>query len=79
MSKYSLKTNIKAVHEVFKLGMSSGAVAKSLSTANAVIQRWFACYEELETNLLERNFKADKPNQKWIIDITEFALFEKKL
>nr|WP_092068170.1 DDE-type integrase/transposase/recombinase [Dendrosporobacter quercicolus]NSL46981.1 DDE-type integrase/transposase/recombinase [Dendrosporobacter quercicolus DSM 1736]SDL71405.1 Integrase core domain-containing protein [Dendrosporobacter quercicolus] len=25
-------------------------------------------------NVLERNFQADKPNQKWLTDITEFAL-----
>jgi len=42
MSKYSLETKIKAVHDVLKLGMSSSAVAKLLSTANAVIQRWVA-------------------------------------
>ena len=30
-------------------------------------------------NLLERNFNADKPNQKWVTDITEFALFGIKL
>ena len=30
-------------------------------------------------NLLERDFKADKPNQKWATDVTEFALFGIKL
>ena len=30
-------------------------------------------------NLLGRNFKADKPNQKWVTDVTEFSLFGKKL
>ena len=30
-------------------------------------------------NLLERNFKAEKPNQKWATDVTEFALFGIKL
>ncbi|EGC01272.1 putative transposase InsK for insertion sequence IS150, partial [Ruminococcus albus 8] len=30
-------------------------------------------------NLLERDFKADKPNQKWVTDVTEFALFGTKL
>jgi len=28
---------------------------------------------------LERNFKADKPNQKWATDVTEFTLFGEKL
>lgn len=30
-------------------------------------------------NLLERNFEADKPNQKWVTDVTEFSLFGEKL
>ena len=30
-------------------------------------------------NLLERDFKANKPNQKWVTDVTEFALFGVKL
>ena len=30
-------------------------------------------------NILQRNFKADKPNKKWSTDITEFALFGRKL
>ena len=30
-------------------------------------------------NLLERNFKADKPNQKMATDVTEFSLFGTKL
>jgi putative transposase len=30
-------------------------------------------------NVLERNFRADKPNQKWVTDVTEFSLFGKKI
>lgn len=30
-------------------------------------------------NLLERNFESDRPNQKWVTDITEFSLFGQKL
>ena len=30
-------------------------------------------------DLLERNFKVDKPNQKWVTDVTEFSLFGIKL
>ena len=29
-------------------------------------------------NILERNFNATKPNQKWATDVTEFSLFGKK-
>lgn len=34
---------------------------------------------KIAPNLLKRNFKADKPNQKWATDVTEFALFGIKL
>lgn len=30
-------------------------------------------------NLLERDFSADKPKQKWVTDVTEFHLFGQKL
>ena len=34
---------------------------------------------KLAPNIINRNFHAEKPNQKWTTDITEFALFGKKL
>ena len=30
-------------------------------------------------NLLERDFYAEKPNQKWVTDVTEFSLFGEKM
>ena len=30
-------------------------------------------------NLIDRNFHADAPNQKWTTDITEFSLFGRNL
>jgi transposase InsO family protein len=30
-------------------------------------------------NLLDRNFEAERPNQKWVTDVTEFSLFGQKL
>ena len=30
-------------------------------------------------NLLNRDFRAEKPNQKWVADVTEFSLFGEKL
>ena len=30
-------------------------------------------------NLLNRDFKATEPNQKWVTDVTEFSLFGEKL
>lgn len=34
---------------------------------------------KIAPNLLNRNFKAEKPNQKWVTDVTEFNLFGQKL
>lgn len=34
---------------------------------------------KIAPNLLERNFEAAKPNQKWVTDVTEFSLFGQKL
>lgn len=34
---------------------------------------------KIASNILERNFKADKPNKKWATDVTEFSLFGAKL
>lgn len=34
---------------------------------------------KIAPNIINRDFKADKPNMKWTTDITEFSLFGKKL
>lgn len=34
---------------------------------------------KIAPNILQRVFKADKPNQKWVTDITEFKVKDKKL
>ena len=34
---------------------------------------------KISPNLLNRDFHAEKPNQKWVTDVTEFSLFGKKL
>ena len=34
---------------------------------------------KIAPNIIDRDFAADKPNQKWTTDITEFSLFGKKL
>lgn len=36
-------------------------------------------YGRSAPNLLERKFSADRPNQKWVTDVTEFRIKEKKL
>ncbi|CAM5491487.1 Transposase (Fragment) OS=Lysinibacillus sphaericus OT4b.31 OX=1285586 GN=H131_23174 PE=4 SV=1 [Lysinibacillus sphaericus] len=34
---------------------------------------------KIAPNILDRHFKADAPNEKWVTDITEFKLFGEKL
>ena len=34
---------------------------------------------KIAPNLLERNFTTTAPNQKWVTDVTEFALFREKI
>lgn len=34
---------------------------------------------KIAPNLLQRCFEAEKPNQKWVTDVTEFSLFGQKL
>ncbi len=34
---------------------------------------------EIAPNILDRNFQAEKSNEKWVTDITEFKLFGEKL
>ena len=34
---------------------------------------------KIAPNLLNRSFYAEKPNQKWVTDVTEFSLFGQKL
>jgi transposase InsO family protein len=34
---------------------------------------------EAAPDMLQRNFHADKPNEKWVTDVTEFHLFGQKL
>ena len=34
---------------------------------------------KIAPNLLNRDFRAEKPNQKWVTDVTEFSLYGQKL
>ncbi|MDZ3991042.1 IS3 family transposase ISPsy8 [Pseudomonas sp. Teo4] len=37
------------------------------------------CVGKVAKNLLERNFIAQRPNQKWVTDVTEFKVAQQKL
>lgn len=56
---------------------------KSLGLICMVRMKKYKSYKgeigEVAPNLLERDFEAPKPNQKWVTDVTEFSLFGQKL
>ena len=46
------------------------------------IKKYRSCKGEvgrIAPNLLNRNFYVEKPNQKWVTDVTEFSLFGQKI
>ena len=56
---------------------------KELGLVCRVRMRKYRSYKgevgKIAPNLLKRDFYAEKPNQKWVTDVTEFHLFGKKL
>ncbi|MCM3472483.1 MULTISPECIES: IS3 family transposase [Brevibacillus] len=56
---------------------------KQLGLKSMVRMKKYRSYKgevgKVAPNILDRNFHADKPNQKWVTDITEFKLFGEKL
>lgn len=63
------KTVLKLMSE---LGLKSQVRKKKYRSYKGEVGR-------IAENVLERNFKAEKPNLKWATDVTEFALFGSKL
>ena len=51
---------------------------KELGLKSLVRMKKYRSYKgqvgKIVPNILERNFKAEKPNEKWVTDITEFKL-----
>ncbi|OTX91551.1 hypothetical protein BK771_08530 [Bacillus thuringiensis serovar ostriniae] len=58
-------------------------IMKGLNLKSLVRIKKYRSYKgnvgKIEPNILERNFKAEKPNEKWVTDITEFKLCGEKL
>ena len=56
---------------------------KSLGLKSVIRVKKYKSYKgeqgKIAPNVLERNFKASAPNQKWATDITEFNVSGKKL
>lgn len=65
--------NHKTVHRLMKeLGLVCCVRMKKYRSYKGEIGK-------VAPNLLNRDFQAEKPNQKWVTDVTEFHLFGKKL
>ena len=68
-----LPLNHKTVQRLMKeLGLVCRVRMKKYCSYNGKVGK-------IAPNLLNRDFHADKPNQKWVTDVTEFRLFGEKL
>ncbi|PFL57261.1 hypothetical protein COJ27_29985 [Bacillus cereus] len=58
-------------------------IMKELGLSCLVRVKKYRSYKEnvgkVASNILERNFQAEKPNKKWVTDITEFKILGEKL
>ena len=67
------KVNHKKVQRIMKeLGLKCIVRMKKYKSYKGTIGK-------IAPNILERNFTAEAPNEKWVTDITEFKLFGEKL
>ncbi|PEL07405.1 IS3 family transposase [Bacillus sp. AFS017336] len=67
------KVNHKKVQRLMKvLGIKSLVKVKKYRSYKGKVGK-------IAPNILNRNFQAAKPNEKWVTDITEFKLFGEKL
>ena len=65
--------NHKTIQRLMKqLGLICRVRAKKYRSYNGEVGK-------IAPNLLQRDFYAEKPNQKWVTDVTEFSLFGQKL
>ena len=69
----NLPLNHKTVQRLMKeMGLICRVRMKKYRSYNGEVGK-------IAPNLLNRNFHADRPNQKWVTDVTEFSLFSEKL
>ena len=74
LCKYGYTINHKTVQRLMQeLGLKSKIRVKKYKSYRGGDESLVA------PNLLNRQFKVSKPNEKWVTDITEFKLFGKKL
>ena len=74
VNEYNVRINHKTIQRLMKiLGL------KSIVRAKRRYNSYKGTIGRVADNLLKRNFKADKSNQKWVTDITEFKVNNEKL
>ena len=73
LHKRNFLLNHKTVHRLMKeLGLVCRVRMKKYRSYKGEVGK-------IAPNLLNRDFRAEKPNQKWVTDVTEFSLFGEKL
>lgn len=73
LSRQGLALNHKTVQRLMKeLGIVCKVRMKKYRSYKGEVGK-------IAPNLLERDFNAEKPNLKWVTDVTEFSLFGQKL
>ncbi|MCI0768536.1 IS3 family transposase, partial [Bacillus sp. TL12] len=73
LTNRGLKVNHKKVYRLMKeLGLKCLVRMKKYRSYKGKVGK-------IAPNILNRNFQAEKPNKKWVTDITEFKLFGEKL
>ena len=70
--RYGYRRITMVLHLMKELGLVCRVRIKKYRSYKGEIGR-------IAPNLLNRDFYAEKPNQKWVTDVTEFSLFGQKL
>lgn len=74
VNSYNLKINNKTVRRLMNILGLKAIIRK---------KRKYSSYKgtigKIEDNILNRDFKANKPNQKWATNVTEFKVNDQKL